>query len=139
MIKKFSNNSSSGFTLIELLVVIAIVGILSAVVLSQLNSARSKGADAAVKSNLSNMRGPAEASYDVATGSNGFNQVCTVGAGMRAAALAAGGNGETCAAAVGYWVAWAGLKTDLTKAWCVDSAGNSKQINKPVSAITVCP
>ncbi len=137
MTKKFNR----GFTLIELLVVIAIIGILSSVVLSQLNSARSKGSDAAVKSNLNNMRSPAEALYDAATGTNGFNAVCADSkiSSMQAAAVSAGGNGGTCANATGYWVAWAGLKIDLTKAWCVDNTGNSKQITKPVGAITVCP
>lgn len=53
-----------GFTLIELLVVIAIIGILSSVVLASLNSARNRGADATVKSNLANARSQAELFYD---------------------------------------------------------------------------
>ena len=60
-------NRSRGFTLIELLVVIAIIGILSAVVLASLNTARSKGNDAAVQSDLSTIQTQAEIYY----GNNG--------------------------------------------------------------------
>ena len=52
-----------GFTLIELLVVIAIIGILSSVVLASLNSARNRGKDSAIKSQMGQMRSQAELFY----------------------------------------------------------------------------
>ena len=64
-----SLNRKEGFTLIELLVVVAIIGILAAVVMSNLSSARLKGADAAVKASLANMRSQAAVYYD-ANGNN---------------------------------------------------------------------
>jgi prepilin-type N-terminal cleavage/methylation domain-containing protein len=130
-----------GFILIELLVVVAIIGILASVVLASLNTARAKGADAAVKANLANMRAQAELFYD--SNNNQYTNVCADANMSKAetSATTAGGNGGVCTDGAQAWAAWAGLKSDTTKAWCVDNTGTSKEIAKPAApgTITVCP
>lgn len=54
---------SHGFTLIELLVVIAIIGLLSAVVLASLNTARAKGRDASRAQSIHNIQVALELYY----------------------------------------------------------------------------
>ena len=58
--KKMENK---GFTLIELLVVVAIIAVLTAIVLVSIDTAKKKGADASVKSNLDTIRQTAELFY----------------------------------------------------------------------------
>lgn len=135
------NGHVLGFTLIELLVVIAIIGILSSVVLASLNTARNKGNDAAIKSNLSEARTQAEIWYD--GNSNSYSGVCGTTAlangtrSINASVLAAGGgtgltaavtvNGAgaaaqaTCNATAAEWAAETPLKTGGF--YCVDHTG----------------
>ena len=145
---------NKGFTLIELLVVVAIIGILSSVVLASLNSARGKGANAAVKNNLANIRAQAEMVYDDAPGS--YAGVCAnpqVIAAMASAASAGGGTvlatnaaltagNVACYNAVATWVVEASLKVaeNSKSYWCVDSTGVSKAVNTLTAAsATACP
>jgi prepilin-type N-terminal cleavage/methylation domain-containing protein len=143
-------NSQKGFTLIELLVVIAIIGILSSVVLASLTTARSKGSDAAIKSQLSNMRAQAELyysnnnnKYQVGTDMNATTPWTSATKGLADSSIdsllmgtGTGGLGNLAAGiknAGGVTIkflvksdAWAVSSTlsDSTT-WCVDSAGKS--------------
>jgi len=120
-----STSARRGFTLIELLVVIAIIGILSSVVLASLNTARNKGADAAIKSSLNNARAQAELFYD--SNSNSYANVCTTGTNNISAlvtgATNAGGTSTQCEDTTAGWAANSQLKTTGAGWYCVDSTG----------------
>jgi len=144
-----------GFTLIELLVVIAIIGILASVVLASLNTARAKGADAAVKANMAGIRVNADLQYDTMGGCySNTGTACSASAPVAvavgdcpasasanifgfpsiatqiAAAKTASGALVSCSATVGgtAWAAVAQYKSSALKAWCVDSTGKSKEV-----------
>ena len=114
-----------GFTLIELLVVIAIIGVLSSVILASLSTAKSKGANAVVKSTLVQIRTQAELS----SVNGSYAALCseTIFARMVAAATSTGGGGN-CYQSANAWSVVAALKTpeNGNSAWCVGSSGVSK-------------
>ncbi len=156
-------SSKRGFTLIELLVVIAIIGVLSAVVLASLNTARMRGRDAAVASNLAQVRSQAEIihatqdCYGDDDGSstcadrNASNNSCSSALGVGNTIFAApkvndmlreamrNGGTYTACRATGTGSEWAiaiELASDNTTAWCIDSLGTSRKLTLPSAATT---
>lgn len=157
-------NLRKGFTLIELLVVIAIIGILSSVVLASLNTARTKGTDAAIKGNLTSARPQAEIYYDAGTT---YANVCASASTngiypmvLSAAQKLAAGNTPTTAIGTAFtysatgsansavchdsasgWAAIVSLKNPTTASagWCVDSTGVAKEATSLAANAVACP
>ena len=143
---------NKGFTLIELLVVIAIIGILSAIILTSLNSARNSAQDAKIQSQLASMRPAAEVYF----GNNGSSYGPAVSGGVAGCVvpgtlftdansgmlnLASSTPNLVCWATPTAWAASAPLISKPENGWCVDSTGKSEPTvaPDPATSITACP
>jgi prepilin-type N-terminal cleavage/methylation domain-containing protein len=139
-----------GFTLIELLVVIAIIGILSAVVLASLSTARSRGNDSAVKQNFHGIQVQAEL-YSIGNGDYGtlaYGTACNAGmftdaviARAKASVDSLNGSGKVyCYANSSEYLIAAELSSGY---WCIDSTGAAKEETgaapTSIPAGNVCP
>ena len=150
---RFTENNQRGFTLIELLVVIAIIGILSAVVLASLNTARNKGSDASVQATFHNIQVQAEvyantnsgygtAATNVTNCNSGLFSDPTVTRQITGAKNAAKGGTVNCYNATNLYIIQAQVNgtTTNTTYWCVDSSSNTKyDFSAITTSSTACP
>ena len=116
-----------GFTLIELLVVIAIIGILTAIVLANVQNSRYKAKDASAISSINSIRAVAELFHDSNnnTYADGTTNVCSYAdvVSLMNAAKDQTGNNAVCdydPAGQGYHVY---VQLNLGSYYCIDSDG----------------
>jgi len=141
------SKNKKGFTLIELMVVIAIIGILASVVIVVLNSARKKGQDSAIQTQMTSLRSQAEIYASTNNGSYdnlfiGNNTWASTNAPMQEILTSI--NKQTLVHTAGSiantWAAQAQLQSDPTKYICVDYTAIVKTNGNVLTAgNTVCP
>jgi prepilin-type N-terminal cleavage/methylation domain-containing protein len=137
-----------GFTLIELLVVIAIIGILASVILVSVGTARTKGIDAKIKTDVDSARAQSEIYYSA--NAESYAGLCTADApdgtpGVKnmvsgAASIDAGTvvcTDTSSHAGTEGWALSAQLMTDTSQYWCADSSGTSTLRSSQIAATDV--
>ncbi len=131
----FVGQSGAGrvvIVIVFLLVGIAVMGILSAIVLASLNSARTKAKDAQIQAGLSSMRAAAEIYYSKNLESYSVASDCNHGmfASSDLSDLVSNvqekGTNVKCYANGDSWAASSVLTNSTGDSWCVDSTGKSQ-------------
>ncbi len=139
------------FTLLELLIVIAIIGVLASIVMASLNSSRNKSTDAGMKTAINSLRSAGSIifnEYGCYAGSSGACFGTNLGPGacstpgstifsnFEFAKITAPYRTNSdfitsCSSASGQtaWAVVIRLKSDNTKAWCVDSLNTAKEVS----------
>src|SRR3989338_8981541 len=142
MPRTLKKSLTAGFTLIELLVVIAIIGLLASIVLTSLSSARGKGGDAKVQTQLKQLYTLVEKDYaasgNYSTAFSGANTL--VNTGSYAAMQTALGTGNltavTSGTPVSAYALYGKLSNDSNNYYCIDSTGSVKPTAPAANSVT---
>jgi prepilin-type N-terminal cleavage/methylation domain-containing protein len=140
-------NFKKGFTLIELLVVVAIIGVLAAIVTASISSSKKKGADGAIKSELSSIKSQASLYY--IENNNSYNNMFTgnntwassnLGLNTILSNLDKKSNIHTSGSSTGGWAAQIRSVETSSQYFCIDSTLIlSISTSAMTAGSTVCP
>jgi len=133
----------NGFTIIELVVVIAIIGIISSIVLINVNSIKNKARDSAIKEDMNSFAQLALAYYEKHGNYGGFCEDTATEILFNAIPAYDEKKEKYCQHDSDDWLICAQLNfpEDRSKAWCIDKSGFKKQIDSADCAqgLKTCP